>query len=156
LPEARSVVPAIVFFVFLLLGLINGALLLRFMRRLRNRERLRAERAERTCLANVPGSLRDQLIARSRDVRGSLAARFGPSWRARTTEEIAADPVLAKQLGSDRAARLVAFLREADRAKFAVEADPGPSEPLVDFAWLDDLLSTLRAEAGARSRINGK
>jgi hypothetical protein len=156
LPEPRSVVPAIVLLVFLVLGLISGALLLWFLRRLRKRDRLRAERIEKACLAGVPGSRRDQLIARSRAVRAALAARFGPSWRARTTEEIAADPALAERVGTDQAARLVAFLREADRAKFAGEADLGPPEPPAAFAWLDELLAAFGTEAGARSRINGK
>ncbi len=156
LPEPGSVVHALLALVFVIAGLSQLGLILRLLRKLRNRRRLRALRVEQARPAAVPGSLRDQIIARSQEVRAALAARFGPSWRAMTTEEIAAGPALADHLGPDRAARLIAFLGAADRAKFAGEDDSEPPLPSSDSTEVDELLSALRAEAGARSRINGK
>jgi hypothetical protein len=156
MPEPRSFPPSILAFAFLILGLINVGLLLRSLRKVRRRAGL----AQGAWLPDDPGSPRDRLIARSREVRAALAARFGPSWRAKTTEEIAAEPVLTARLGPVPAARLVAFLAAADRSKFAGAADLVPPEPSSGFDWLDELLDALRAEddpaAGARSRINGK
>jgi hypothetical protein len=156
LPEAGSVDHALLALVFVIAGVGQLGLILWLLRKLRNRGRLRALRAEQAGPPSVPGSLRDQIIARSQELRAALAARFGPSWRAMTTEEIAAGPALADHLGPDRAARLIAFLGAADRAKFAREDDSEPPQPPFDFTGLDELLSALRAEAGARSRINGK
>jgi hypothetical protein len=97
-------------------------------------------------LPDVPtGSPRDQLIAGSEAVRQALAARFGPAWRAKTTEELADRPELAERLGAERTARLVALLEAADRAKFADPdgldlPDPGP-----DCQWLAEIARELRA-----------
>lgn len=70
-----------------------------------------------------PSSARDWMIVWSDSVRDALVERFGPSWRAKTTEEIATDERLADALGSEQAAQLLMFLNEADRAKFAAESD---------------------------------
>ncbi len=91
-------------------------------------------------------------------VRSALAARFGPSWIARTTEEIAADPALAGTFGDDTARRVVRFLSEADRAKFDDREGLQPPEPAPEgadrFDWLGDFV--IAASAGASSTINGK
>jgi hypothetical protein len=84
-------------------------------------------------------------------VRQALVARFGPSWGAKTTEEIAAEPGLADRLGPERAEGLVRFLREADRAKFAGETAATFQGP----EW-NDWVSAFVAEAGATSRIKGR
>ena len=62
-----------------------------------------------------------RLIASSSRVRAALIAEFGPTWGARTTEEIARDPILADRLGPDVAADVVAYFDRVDRAKFAGE-----------------------------------
>lgn len=56
-----------------------------------------------------------------------MAEAFGAAWLAKTTEEIANDPVLVDRIGPEPAAQLIAFLAEADRAKFADALDPQPS-----------------------------
>ena len=75
-----------------------------------------------------PPSRRARLIALSGAVREALVARFGPAWRSKTTEEIARKAGLAEAFGPEDAARLLRFLEDADRAKFAAEAEP-PSTP---------------------------
>ncbi len=94
------------------------------------------------------GSPREQMIARSTAVREALSIRFGNGWRAKTTEEIAADTGLANALGADRAEWLIGFLREADRAKFADMSD------LLAYSDFDRLAAFV-AEAGATSMIKG-
>ena len=62
-------------------------------------------------------------------VRSALVRAFGPGWRARTTEEVAASPDLAARFGEEVAGRVVDYLRAVDRAKFS--ADPaGPPDEL--------------------------
>jgi hypothetical protein len=80
-------------------------------------------------------------------VRGALVVRFGPSWLARTTEEIAGAPEIAAAFGPEDAASLARFLRDADRAKFGAAADQGAAWA----AWVAGFLS-----AGASSTITGK
>mgnify|MGYP000017528707 CR=1 FL=1 len=79
--------------------------------------------------------------------RDALAARLGPAWAARTTEELAAAPELAEAFGDD-AAQLVRFFAEADRAKFAAAPDQGA-------AWAGWVAGFVAA-AGASSTISGR
>ncbi len=92
------------------------------------------------------------MIAWSVAVREALTTRFGPGWRAKTTEEIAADSSLTEALGPILAARVVQFLRAADRAKFA-DSDEPAVDP--DFEGLAALIPATAAAAGASSRIKG-
>ena len=100
-----------------------------------------------TAPTGAPPSRRERLIALSRAVREALVARFGPAWRSKTTEEIAREAGLAEAFGPEDAARLLRFLQEADRAKFADEGEP-PSTPSPDPEedWVEEFL----ASAGAR------
>lgn len=59
------------------------------------------------------------MIAWSLSIRESMADAFGSAWLAKTTEEIANDSTLVDAIGPEPAERLIAFLAEADRAKFA-------------------------------------
>ena len=62
-------------------------------------------------------------------VRSALLRAFGPTWRARTTEEVAASPDLVARFGEEVAGRVVDYLRAVDRSKFS--ADPaGPADEL--------------------------
>jgi MYXO-CTERM domain-containing protein len=86
----------------------------------RRRKRVRAKAApavpnEVAASPSEPSPLTDR-------VRGALIRAFGPSWRARTTEEVAASPVLAERFGPEVAAQVVAYLRACDRAKFSADA----------------------------------
>lgn len=83
-----------------------------------------------------------RLIASSAAVRAALIAEFGPTWGARTTQEIAADPALADRLGPAVAQGVVAYFEQVDRAKFA-------GEEFVDVdEWLrsaQDFIGQVRA-----------
>lgn len=96
----------------------------------------------------------DRLLRRAEALREALISAFGPSWAARTTEEVAAAPVLAERLGPEGAARVVALLGAADRAKFAGIADDqgGPEES----SWLGEAIASLSAPARPRSSTIGK
>jgi hypothetical protein len=89
------------------------------------------------------------MAALAERAREALAARFGPAWKARTTEEVAGSAELAAELGPETLARLVAFLQDADRAKFAGAADHGPE-------WYEWVAAFAAGPAGASSRINGR
>jgi hypothetical protein len=111
-------------------------------------------------ISDEPLTPRQRLIQTADRLRAALVARFGPSWAAKTTEEIATEPALADLLGAERLAPLLELLRAADRAKFASEPqlpDPGLQPPTPNHDWVDKLLAVLTAAAaGANSRIKGK
>jgi hypothetical protein len=110
------------------------------------RRRLRGGRAAHPIMPDIPaGSPRDRLIAGSEAVREALAARFGPAWGAKTTEELADRPELADRLGAERTARLVALLEAADRAKFADPDGLDLPEAGPDSGWLAEIARELRA-----------
>ncbi|WP_165249709.1 hypothetical protein [Paludisphaera soli] len=93
-----------------------------------------------------------RLVALGVFVRKVMAARLGPALRARTTEEIAADPRLAERLDAEDLGRLVAILGAGDRVKFG---RGGVAEDLLEClpewtAWsasLDARLAARREEA---------
>jgi hypothetical protein len=82
-------------------------------------------------------------------VRDALVERLGPSWKARTTEEVAERIDSVESLTAGEKASLVAFLRAADRTKFAGEPDQGAF-------WADWVAAFVEGSAGASSTINGK
>jgi hypothetical protein len=63
--------------------------------------------------------------------REALVRAFGPSLRARTTEEVAASSSLAERFGDEVMQRVVAYLRAVDRAKFSGDA----SAPDDELGW---------------------
>jgi hypothetical protein len=87
-----------------------------------------------------------QLVNLAGQVREMLATRFGPSIRARTTEELSADPAIKEALGGDRLESLIRLLRAADLWKFASPPDNGQTESLLEelphwSTWQRTLLS---------------
>jgi hypothetical protein len=84
-------------------------------------------------------------------VRGALIRAFGPAWRARTTEEVAASPALAERFGPEVAAQVVAYLRACDRAKFSANA-ASPDEELDWWA----ARFTEEVEAGGQNESTNK
>jgi hypothetical protein len=136
---------------WLALGLVLAALVLAILalRVWRRRRRRKAAPASVVAMAGPPdetaGSPHERMIAWSVAIREALAARFGPAWRARTTEEIAADARLIDVLGPERAEGLIHFLAAVDRAKFAAEVD-GPSlEEVVSDSYLRELTELMAA-----------
>jgi MYXO-CTERM domain-containing protein len=104
-----------------------------------------------TTAIDPDSSPRQRLIASSEVIRSALIGTFGPAWGSKTTEEIDADPTLLERFEEAEIDRLVAFLKSADRAKFA-SAEP----ELVDDweEWTASFVSGLAA--GATSRSIGK
>lgn len=93
--------------------------------RLRRRQPTRPTKQDRPSVpADGADSPRERMIAWSLSLRASMAVTFGPTWLAKTTEEIADDPALSDAIGPEHAAQLLAFLAEADRTKFADTLDP--------------------------------
>lgn len=117
-----------------------------WMRSRRNRRRADLQKSERgqTRPPAFPSPI-DRRIRRAERLRDALITAFGPSWSAKTTEEIAADPALPTRLGPEPSARVVAILADADRAKFAGLSSDEHSEapPGADDRELADLISTL-------------
>ncbi len=64
-------------------------------------------------------------------VREALVRAFGPSWRARTTEEVAASPDLASRFGDEVTGQVIAYLLAVDRTKFSGDS----SAPTEDLNW---------------------
>jgi hypothetical protein len=148
LPEGPPLAPLLS-----VLGLVlflSAALLWRLRKRRRKRP---ASKPAVMAVDAFDDSPQARMIAWSLAVRESLSERFGPAWRAKTTEEIADDPSLIDALGPEFAARILYFLREADRTKFA-----GASAPVVepDFEEIAARIRGVALAAGASSMINGK
>ena len=91
-------------------------------------------------------------------VREALVRAFGPSWRARTTEEVAASRALVERFGAEVSDQIAAYLRAVDRAKFSGDS----SAPPADLGWwaarfVEEVeAGPSSVAAGAISRITGK
>ena len=134
------------------LGLVAWAVILRRRRGRRQRSFEVASPAAPT-EALSPSEAVIMLAIRARE---SLNTRLGEHWRARTTEEVAADPALAGAFGATTVERLVALLRRADLIKFA---RPDASTTVVDRDEVDQWAAWVEgfaASAGASSTISGK
>lgn len=97
-----------------------------------------------------------KLLDLAAEVRGALITRFGPALRARTTEEIAADPEMREFLGDERLDLLIRLLAEADHWKFATRPENGRERSvLADLpawdAWRGSLLADLAVKPRPRS-----
>ncbi len=124
---------------------------------------VRHRRARRTHVTaarraiNHDDSPSGKLLTLAEEVRGTLIAKFGPAMRARTTEEIAADPLVREALGEQRLDPLIRLLAEADRWKFATRPGNGREESLLSDlpgweAWHRALLADTAARPKPRTR----
>jgi MYXO-CTERM domain-containing protein len=122
---------------------------------LRRRRKRRKAKADVPPTAEPPDTLPVSTELPDR-VRGALMRAFGPGWRARTTEEVAASPVLAERFGEEVAGRVVAYLRAVDRSKFSRDS-AGPPEELDWWAsrFAEEVISAATS-TDPTSRINGK
>ena len=59
---------------------------------------------------------RGRLVALSHSIRGLLTNQFGTAWRAKTTEELSAEPQLAELLGHDELQVLITFSEPGSRS----------------------------------------
>ncbi len=156
LPPSRLSTGPLVLGGLALAFLIAIALVARRRRRPR-RSRTTATQAPPRARNGDPSSPRDRMIDWSDAVREALVARFGPAWRAKTTEEIAVEDALVPALGDEQAALLVRFLAAADRLKFAQEGEPA-REPAAHSVedWEPWVAAFVIPEAGASSKTKGK
>jgi hypothetical protein len=100
---------------------------------------------------------RGRLVALSKSTRNALTARFGATWRAKTTEELAAEPLLAEVLGPEPLRDLIQFLDRVDRLKFAAERSNQFRQPLDDelAAWsprIAALISKIETKSNGRHK----
>jgi hypothetical protein len=95
------------------------------------RHRRRRKRHVNISLPIKSVSAPSPLTSHSDPVREALAKAFGASWRAKTTEEIAASSALAGRFGDEVAERLVDYLGAIDRAKFSGQT----SAPIEELDW---------------------
>ncbi|MGC8643318.1 MAG: hypothetical protein ACP5XB_25960 [Isosphaeraceae bacterium] len=119
--------------------------------------RRRKARDTRTATSGRGISLDDspsgKLLNLAEEVRGTLITRFGPTMRARTTEEIAADSQLKEVLGAERLDTLVHLLGEADRWKFATQPANGSEQSLLsDLSAWDAWHKALLADSSAKAK----
>jgi hypothetical protein len=119
-PEPWSDPPPIALFVWVACALACLVLILLLRRRL---HRVRAGRAGHELSNQGPPDTtpRGRLVALSQSTRDVLANQFGTAWRAKTTEELSAEPLLAEVLGRDQLQELIRFLDQVDQLKFAPE-----------------------------------
>jgi len=108
-----------------------------------------------TAADQVDPTPRGRLVALANTTKNALAAQFGPTWRAKTTEELAADPVLAEVLGPEPLGELIEFLDGIDRLKFAPERPNGNRRSFQDdlAKWeprIADVLTRIKARANGR------
>jgi hypothetical protein len=98
------------------------------------------------------GTARARLIGLSGSLREALVDRFGPSYRARTVEELFADTQLGDHLGAEKLELLARFLRQVDQLKFAPERAPREEavleHELSDWApRVEDMRMRIRVKA---------
>ncbi len=137
-------------FALLLLAmvLLGGWTILRRRRQARSRRAASAGRA-----VAVDDSPAGKLLILAEEVRGTLITRFGPTIRARTTEEIAADSQLKEVLGAERLDTLIHLLGEADRWKFATQPANGREQSLLsDLTGWDAWHKALLADTSAKAK----
>jgi hypothetical protein len=103
---------------------------------------------------------RERLVYLSNTIRLTLTDKFGPSFRAKTTRELAADSGLAALFGGSEFLRLIEFLDLVDRLKFAPERPDAQIATLeADLAQHESRVAsweaTIRAESRAGNGGNG-
>ncbi len=125
--------------------------------------RRRGAAGRRRLVASTGGPLaadptpRDRLMDLSETIRDALTARFGPSCRAKTTEELAADERIPQLLGEEGFRDLILFLDRIDLLKFAPDRSENHDEDLEEIlgTWeprLRALAARIRAKPRARPR----
>ncbi len=112
-------------------GLITAVLLagLIWMIRRRRRGRPSVPPPQPVAFPDTPDA---QLLSLAVQARESLATRFGPALRARTTEEISSDAVVKQGLGDEHFATLIRLLSTADHWKFASLPENGQTASLLE------------------------
>ena len=145
--EEPSSIPPLLAAGIALLVLLTGAIGIFFYRRRRS-----GRRTAKSCPAEaMPVIPATQLLNLAGQIREDLAARFGPSFRARTTQEIAADLEVKEVIGVEHLEPMIRLLSLADHCKFAALPENGDQQTLGDeiSAWTalrTDLVARLAAK----------
>ena len=121
------------------------------------RRRLARSRERLNNPEQVDPTPRGRLVALSMLTKNALATRFGSTWRAKTTEELAVEPLLVQQLGPESLEELITFLDRIDRLKFAPErANHGRRSLEEDLAnWsprIAGVISKIEARGNGRQK----
>lgn len=104
-------------------------------------------------------STRGRLFALSQSMRNAMASQFGAAWRAKTNEELSAEPRLAELLGLDPLQEMIQILNEIDRLKFAPNRSDLHQESLeLEFAAWEPRIAEFQRKiktSPERQRKNG-
>jgi hypothetical protein len=154
-PETWSEEPSSVSLLPLLAaGIALFVLLAGAMGILWHRLRRSRRRTNKTSSAEAPAA---QLLDLAGQIREDLVARFGPSLRAHTTEEIAADLQVKEVLGVEHLEPVIRLLALADRCKFAAPPENGDQQSIRDQIWAwEALRSGLIARLAAKPQRNAE
>lgn len=148
-PEARTVPPIGFIAPIVLILLVLCSLVLARIRSLPTRQR------ERALARLIPLAPAEQALHAAEILRDALVASRGPTWRAKTTEEIADDQALSFALGAERLASLISVLSLADRIKFGGVSSASPM-PLAFTELVQDLEAALRQAPSPASPENSR
>lgn len=146
--EVRSSQWSVLAALLLAMWLVVGWTILR-----RRRQHHGVRNAASGRVVSVDDSPSAKLLILAEEVRGTLITRFGPTMRARTTEEIAADPQVKEILGEQRLDPLIRLFEEADHWKFATQPGNGREQSLLEnLSGWDAWHRALLADSAARAR----
>ena len=149
-PEPWSDPPPIALLLWVA-GALACLVLIWFARRRLRRSRVGRAGAHLSNYGPSDTTPRGRLVAHSHSIRDVLANQFGTAWRAKTTEELAADPRLAEVLGQDQLQALIRFLDQVDQLKFAPERSNHRHESLErELATWEPRLTDLKKKIQAK------
>lgn len=108
-------------------------------------------------LASADAGPRGRLLALSTSLRDELSGCLGTSFRARTTEEIAADNRVAELLGEEPFHQLLRFFDLIDRIKFAPDrGEDGGEEMARAFSTWEPTMAAIAAQVRSRPRARSR
>jgi len=122
----------------------------------RHRRIARGKREKRPHLERPDATPRERLIGLAGSLREALTDRFSARYRARTTEELAADEKLGELLGGELFGQLIHFLDQIDQLKFAPvrprHHQHALEEELVEWEpRVQNLIAQIRAQPSVKA-----
>lgn len=102
-------------------GAVVATIAALFFWRMLRRRLVRSHQAE-AAADSLDVTPRGRLVALSNSAKTALALRFGATWRAKTTEELAVEAALEEVLGPEMFRQLIEFLEGIDRLKLRPNA----------------------------------